>query len=288
MQPNPENEDPNKRGVMNDIGYGWCWRVPDLIEENEEEDLVEKSERGDLKARASLVLANLRLVLFLASSISRFPSEKEDLIGEGLMGAWVAANCYDSSRGVKFCTFATWWIRSFMLQYMRTSRRFLVRAPNTSLLRKELARAYVTTGLGSEDEWTMANIADRLGMSPDRLQVVLDASKVKRICLGHSFPGRDDSFEDTLASDAATPEEEFASKELEFAVKTGADIALAALSDKEAAVVQTALMGDGSFSDAGAKLGVTKQRAKQICDKAVSKMRRHLMHSNFHARIDLE
>jgi len=264
------------------MSTAWHWHVPDLISQDEEDELAAKSVQGDMEARAQLVISNLRLILFMASSFTGFSSEKQDLVGEGLLGAWTAANRYDPSYGVKFCTYATWWIRSYMVQHVKKSCRLLTYSPNMYMLNKELARSYALTGLGVEDDSILKDISDKFVTSPERIRKKLNSS-VKKIYLDAPFAEGDSTLADVIVSKSRGPEEECVRKEIQTVVQSTAKLAMAVLTDKEACVVRMILMGDATFTEAGAKLGVSKQRAKQICDKAVKKMKRRLKHvSNFH------
>jgi len=254
----------------------WHWDVPDLISREEESELASKAVEGDFEARVKLVMSNLRLVLFLASALARYPHEKQDLVGEGLLGAWIAVNRYSPIHGVRFCTYATWWVKSYMIHHKKKSMRLLWRAPDTYLLHKELARSYAMDGRDDSDDEVRQIMAERFEISQKRLQIMLQP--VKKVCLDAPIDGGH-TLADALASDTRGPEDECARGE----ERTLADVALSVLTDREALVVRSALMGDETFSDVGAKLGVSKQRAKQICDKAVVKMRRRVKGcSNFH------
>jgi RNA polymerase sigma factor (sigma-70 family) len=259
----------------------WHWHVPDLISQDEEDKLIEQSVKGDLKARAQLVMANLRLVLHMAASLARLPHEQKDLIGEGLLGAWIAANRFDPSYGVKFCTYASWWVRSYMVLYKKRSSRLLVRSPRTYILHKELDRSYAATGLGPGDQSVRQDMTEKFDITHQRLQQMLDAPRV--VHLDVPINGTEMTLADTLASDTCGPEDECARNEELRAAQQIVRTALSTLTDREAFVVRSILMEEETFSETGAKLGVSKQRAKQICDKAVVKMRRRL-HSNFHAQ----
>jgi RNA polymerase sigma-32 factor len=110
---------------------------------------------------------------------------------------------------------------------------------------------------------------------------MLDAPRV--VHLDVPINGTEMTLADTLASDTCGPEDECARNEELRAAQQIVRTALSTLTDREAFVVRSILMEEETFSETGAKLGVSKQRAKQICDKAVVKMRRRL-HSNFHAQ----
>jgi RNA polymerase sigma factor (sigma-70 family) len=257
----------------------WPWHVPSMVDTDEEGELIALSDRGDVEARARLVMSNFKMVLFIAALKARSNEEKKDLIGEGLLGAWVAAQKYDSSRGVKFCTYATWWIRSYIVQSKKKKRRFLAFAPDLFKLNKELARAYAMTGKGICDESVVKDVASRMGTSPGAIRKMWN-STVQRTEFDapvHAQSSQDNDglvFSDIMASAVPDPEEELFSKERAAAVKGTVKSVLSVLSDKEALVVKRVLMGGETFASVGKKLGVSKQRVKQICDKAVAKMRK--------------
>lgn len=260
----------------------WPWDVPDLIGEEEKSELIALSAQGDVEARARLAMSNLRMVLLIASLKAKSEEEKKDLVGDGLLGAWLAAIRYDPSHGSKFCTYATWWIRSFIVQGKKVSHRLLSFAPNLFKLNRELARIYAITGKRIHDESVAEDVASRMGMSPKRVRKLWGSS----VCKTYLDAPINDRFllSDVVASDAFGPEEELSQKEHAAAVKSMAKSVLSVLSDREAFVVKRVLMEGETFSSVGEKLGVSKQRVKQICDKAAVKMRKRAAvdRSSFH------
>ena len=265
------------------MSTAWHWHVPDLISQDEENELAARSVKGDGEARALLVMSNLRFVLSMAASFSQFPTERQDLIGEGLRGAWEAAIKYDPSHGVKFCTYASWWIRSYMIRHLKVSTRLLTNAPNMFKLNKELARSHLITGRGLEDESVLKDIAGRLDMTPRQVLNKWNSSVRKLLLDAPCAEGEGHPLSDVIPSES-DPEKESVKNELSRISHDAVKLALSrsGLTDREVYVVKMAVMGDSTFSEVGAGLGVSKQRAKQICDIAVKKMRTSLGRSNFH------
>lgn len=261
---------------MDSADAGWRWDVPDTISHDEELRLSHAAWNGDHNAAAGLVHGNLRLVLFMASAFARKRADRDDMVGSGLLGAWVAACRFDPSHGVKFGTFATWWIRSFMVQQLRQNRRLLAEFPNTSHLKHEMWRHAAESGKGVEDDGVRRAIQDRLGISASRLDSLAEA--VRSYAVSADAPAHaegEESIADCLQSATKDPEQECMERESRESAKLELRLAMDALTDREAAVMRSLLAAE-SLAEAGRKLGVTKQRAKQIGDRAASKMRHHI------------
>ncbi len=255
---------------------GWHWQVPDVITQSEESRLAQAAWNGDYSAAAHLVYGNLRLVLFMAAAFARSGLDRDDLVGAGLHGAWVAALRYNPEHGVKFCTYATWWIRSFMVQHRRQSRRLLAEFPNTVHFKRELWRQLAMSGRGVSDTRTRQAMQSRLGITAARLDDLDEASRACATSMDTpAFHEGEETVGDCISSPTLNPEQECMERESRESAKLELRLAMDALTDREAAVMRSLLAAE-SLAEAGRKLGVTKQRAKQIGDRAASKMRHHI------------
>ena len=253
---------------------GWSWDIPDLLSREEEDDLAKKSWGGDLNASARLAGNTMRLIISTANSMSGSKSDTDDLVGEGLYGAWVAALRYDPSYGVRFCTYAAWWIRAFMVKYLKQSSKFMKELPGTFRVEKELWRAYSETGKAPDDASVQKTVRERVGVSQKRLEELIYAAGVRKVSF--DVPPCDDApaIGETIASDLKDPEEDLELRQEHEAMQRDVASALSVLSEREAKVVMAVI--NGSFEIAGKEIGVTRQRAHQINDKAIRKMRGYL------------
>lgn len=257
---------------------GWVWDVPNCLSQEKQTELAIRSRNGDAEARTRLVMSNLRLVLHIVSSMSCHPDQKNDLVGEGLVGAWIAACRFDPSRGVHFATYASWWIKSCIIYYIKKDCKTRGRA-KAFTLRRELDKIYAETGLGLEDDAIAKRLSKKFLASEKTLRRKLSESNVVNICLDSPVDcDGDECLVDRIASDEVSPEESYENVEIAKTTKR----AMSVLSPKEAEVIRITFLKNGTLQDAGARFGVTKQRAEQICKRALRKMRIRLEQENFH------
>lgn len=262
---------------------GWVWHVPDTLSQDEEDDLARKSHDGDMESAARLVEGNIRLVLSLASRMARSKQDKDDLVGEGLLGAWVAAMKFDPSHGVKFCTYAVWWIKSYMVQYVKKSRKEMKDSPNTFRIGKEICREYLETGRNQNDARVRKSICERMQISEERFQELMDAMRCKKLHLDLPVFEGGPTLTDCIAVSYPLPDEECVAREEREIAKRKISDAFSVLSERETNVIKST-MNEETLESVGKRLGVSKQRVKQISDRAFRKMRNRVIRSNFHDR----
>ena len=143
----------------------------------EEAQLSRRIERGDLAAKAQMIEANLRLVHAVAARYRGHGVSFEDLVQEGTVGLVRAVEKWDHHRGLKFSTYAVWWIRRGVIDAVREARP--IRIPARA--RRQLAEIRSAesdlrrSGAGSA---TISAIAERTGLSVDRVRVLQRAAHV--------------------------------------------------------------------------------------------------------------
>jgi RNA polymerase primary sigma factor len=151
-------------------------RVYPLLDADEELELSRLIQQGDTNALHKLVKSNLRLVFKVARTYTAPDISFMDLVQEGNIGLMHAAEKYDYARKVRFCTYASWWIRQFISRYMANKRR-IVRLP----LRKEemlrrIQRAYHTLSQSLQHQPRAEEIADELGISVQDVNFITNMS----------------------------------------------------------------------------------------------------------------
>jgi RNA polymerase primary sigma factor len=249
-------------------------RTP-LLTREEERDLARRIRAGEKAALDRLVQANLRFVVSIAKQYANQGLSLEDLINEGNLGLIKAAHRFDEERGFKFISYAVWWIRQAMLQALAEHSR-IVRLPLNragTLYRIGKVSRQLDQELGrapSPDE-----IAARLKISP---QEVEDTMVIANTHVSLDDPYSTDK-DDTALVDYLTDEAQSAPDEETYASALSDDLerALGTLSERERRilVLYFGLGGDEpmTLEDIGKKLSLTRERIRQIKEKAIQRLR---------------
>ncbi len=237
------------------------------------EDAVERIRVG-LQAREELINANLRLVVNIAKSYVGRGLDLSDLIQEGMAGLLRAVDLFDPNLGFKFSTYATWWIRQAITRAIADKGR-LIRLPvhvTETLARIRRAQKRLTVELGHDP--SLSEIAEACEMEPAKVQFLLD---VAQDAVSLDVPvGEDDdasTLGDLIASPLPRPEEELEIVWLAEALQQALD----ELDPKQRQIIELRFgLGDGrnrTLQEVGDKLGVTRERIRQIEAKALRRLR---------------
>jgi RNA polymerase primary sigma factor len=142
----------------------------------EEIELSKRIGQGDTKALHTLVNSNLRLVIKIARPYMTKDVPLQDLIQEGNMGLFHAAEKFDHQKNIRFCTYASWWIRQFIIRYM-TNKRRIVRLPHRKeeMLRR-IQHSYHTLSQTLMHRPRTEDIADELGIPVQDVNNIINMS----------------------------------------------------------------------------------------------------------------
>ena len=260
-------EDP-VRMYLKEIG-----NVP-LLTSDEEVELAKRVEAGDQEAKQKLTEANLRLVVSIAKKYVGRGMPFLDLIQEGNMGLMKAVDKFDYTKGYKFSTYATWWIRQAITRGIAdTGRTIRVPVHMVETINKTLRMTRtLLQELGREP--TPEEVADRLGVPVSRVREVLKISR-DPVSLDTPIGEEEDShLGDFIEDDSAQSPADSAAFSM---LKEELDQALRSLTERERQVVRLRFgLEDGrarTLEEVGREFNVTRERIRQIEAKALRKLR---------------
>ena len=240
-----------------------------------EVELASLIKEGDEEALANLVQANLRFVVSVAKQYQNLGLPLSDLINEGNLGLMIAAKRFDGTKGFKFISYAVWWIRQSILQALAEQSR-VVRLPLNRIgeltrvnktfnkLEQRLGRPPESEEVAEELEINSSDmeLLTRLAQRPVSMEMPCDDSEPDR-CFGDLLPDENVPCSDEVLSD------EQLKGEIERAMHT--------LTEGEARVLRMYYGLDGheamTLEEIGSYVGRTRERVRQIKEKALSKLR---------------
>jgi RNA polymerase primary sigma factor len=245
-----------------------------LITREQEVALAKKIRGQDQEALDTLVRSNLRFVVSVAKKYQNQGVSLSDLINEGNLGLIRAAHKFDETKGIKFISYAVWWIRQAILQALAEQSR-IVRVPlnragtlhrigkRASALLQELGR-----------EATHAEIADGMDITEEEVAKTMSISQTHLSLDAPMTPGEDNRLLDYLPDlQNPTPDEETFEKALVDSIHE----ALSGLKEREAKILRLYFGLDGAepktLEEIGAVLNITRERVRQIKEKALSRLR---------------
>ena len=229
---------------------------------------------GDPEAMQELIKRNLRFVISVAKKYQNRGLGLSDLIGEGNLGLLTAARKFDPDQGVKFISYAVWWIRQSILAALARHGR-TVRVPlNRTADLSRITRTAETLRQDLRREPTPEEIAESTGLSVDvvRSLAALNTTEV-RLDAPLEAEGERSMIERFIAEEQGDPEEQAMERFLSEQV----DVALRSLTPRDAKVLRLYFGLDGgrehTLEEIGGMLGVTRERVRQLRDRALKRLR---------------
>ncbi len=233
-----------------------------------ERDLANRFTQGDRRAGEQIVLSCLPFVISIALEYRRWGVPLEDVVQQGNLGLLRAAKKFDPDKECRLATYAAYWIRAEIREYVVRACR-VVRLGTTKNERRAL-RAYRTTG-----ETDPEKLAAMSGLTPERASLLLPVLAAKEMSLDAQSGDLPPAI-DRLASDAApSPEEDFSLEESRGHAREAVAAALDELSDREQLIVRRRMMSEEptTLQEIGGLLGVSKERVRQLEERAKAKLR---------------
>lgn len=256
----------------------------DLLTPDEEIELAIRIRQNDQLALEKLVKANLRFVVSVAKQYQNQGLSLGDLINEGNLGLIKAARRFDETRGFKFISYAVWWIRQSILQALAEQSR-IVRLPlNRVGALNKIGKAYSSLEQEYEREPSAQELAQELQMD---ISEVSDTLKIAGRAVSMDAPfaqGEENRLLDILESDEQ-PSPDY--KLMTESLKREIERALSTLSEREAEVINLyfGLNKEHSLTleEIGEKFHLTRERVRQIKEKAIRRLRHASRSKNLRA-----
>lgn len=255
-------------------------RFPLLGRDEEHKLGVKYKDYGDVQAAYKLVTSNLRLVVMIAREYQKAFKNLLDLIQEGNMGLMEAVKNFDPYRGVRFPSYAVWWIRAYMIRYIMNDWR-MVKIGTTQAQRK------LFFNLQKEKERIEAEglipgpklIAQRLHVKED--EVVEMEQRLGSRDLSVDVPIGDDdeaTLLNFLQDNKQSPEEQFADAQYRELLREKMEQFAKSLKDKELVIYRERLLTEDpvTLREIGEKYGISRERVRQIEERVKKKLKTYL------------
>jgi RNA polymerase primary sigma factor len=242
----------------------------DMINSQTEIELAKQIKAGDIKAQDELVKANLRFVISVAKQYVGRGLDIEDLVSEGNLGLIKAAQKFDETRGIKFISFAVWWIRQSILQSLADNSR-QVRLPlNQINALNKIKSAENDLEQQLQRKATASELSEYLGVTEDKVNLSITSSQ--KISSMDTPIGDDSDF--TLADTFQSSD--FADTEIiQSDILQKINTALNSLTERERFIIIN-LFGIGvnemTLVEISNKLDLTSERVRQIKNTAIKKL----------------
>ena len=227
-----------------------------------------------------LVTANLRLVVKIANEFSRASRNLLDLIQEGNVGLMEAVKNFDPYRGIRFPSYAVWWVRAYIYRYLINNWR-LVKIGTTQAqrklffnLRKETERLEAE-GFSAQPKL----LAQRMGVKESEVREMQDRMAHNEVSLDQpTGPDDDTHLIDAIPDTASNPEDTIARVQWRNFAREQVEAFAAQLIDKEREIFRTRLMAEDppTLQEVGDRLGVSRERVRQIETRLKQRLREFL------------
>ena len=254
----------------------WVKSIPKLGPDEERELCVRWYEHGDVSARDELVRRYLRLSTALAIKYRRYGIEVDELVAEGNAGLLRALDRFDHHRGLRFLTYAHYWVKAYIVHYVMNNLSVVgggFRSDSFFRLRRRFAKLKAQM----DGDEAIEIMAHESGEDPETMR-----ARLARVCerdVSLDMPLADDS--DTgwsatimsrFADAGTTPDVEADARLNAVCVRK----AIAKLSDRERLIIERRVAGDHTLEEVGRMLGVTRERVRQLQARAMVQLRGNL------------
>lgn len=250
------------------------------LDRERELELGRRIRRGDPAAAAELAAAHLRSVLQVARGFSGYGVPLDDLVAEGNIGLVEAMRRFDPERGLRFYTYARYWIRASILAYV-VAHSSVVRRGTSALesrlfFRLQSEHSRLVTELGDAPDLT-ARLAERFFTSEGRIESALHRLRARDLSLDAPVANDGESVThgDRLRARELGADERLLERERRELVRRAIDALAPRLDEREQAILRDRLVADepASLAGIGGRFGVSRERIRQIESELVAKLR---------------
>ncbi|MDX9731107.1 MAG: RNA polymerase factor sigma-32 [Bdellovibrionales bacterium] len=255
-------------------------KYPLLTREQERALAVHYRETGDKRAAEALVTSNLRFVVKIAAEYSKFGARLIDLVQEGNVGLMHAVREFNPYKGVRLITYAVWWIRGYIQDYLMRQYS-MVRIGTTQSQRKLFYRLQKEKELleSMGEEPSVKLLSSRLGVSESDVETMTQRMQGRDVSLQTTV---DESGQTTLldfeASDETPVDERLGNQEMLSILHEGLEDLRGSLNERERELLEDRLLADEpmTLQEIGEKYGVTREAVRQMENRLMTKIRKIL------------
>jgi len=253
-----------------------------MISPEEEASLTRQIRNGDHAALARLTSANLRFVVSVSKKFQNQGLSLGDLINEGNVGLIKAASRFDETKGFKFISYAVWWIRQSIMQAVADQSR-IVRLPANQLsMLTRLHKTFSTLQQEHEREPSVEELAEAMESTVDGIADIISKSG-RHVSVDAPFSSEEEnSLLDVLITTEKATDDGLMKESL--ALVLNEILMMIPAREREILVLSYGLGGKEplSLADIGLKLGITRERVRQLKDRALLQLRRYNIRKKLH------
>jgi RNA polymerase sigma-32 factor len=254
---------------------------PELTREQEHDLTVRWLTQQDQTAREELVRSHLRYVVLIALKYKRYGLPLAELAAEGNFGLVYALQKFDPTRGTRFLTYASHWIRAYILSHVMRSWRMVgvgsgaLRSQLFFRIRRERVRIANLVGEGEQADELLAKA---VGLPQAKVAAMVRSIDARDLSLDANVLGDSAiTFGDTLVDTRVSQEDMLIRSEVSGRAREAVRAALAGLDARERYIVEKRLMANDedelSLAEIGRQLGISRERARQLEERAKKKLK---------------
>jgi RNA polymerase sigma-32 factor len=250
-------------------------RAP-VLEREQEIALAMLWQQGDRRAAEILARSHLRYVIAIARKYRHYGVSVAELIAEGNFGIVEALQKFDPARGVRFMTYAAYWVRSYVIDYVVKTRSLVGGGSSKTFFKLRRERSRLSNLLG-EGAVTDALLAEHIGVTPQRLRRIAQRLDARDVSL--EMPASEHSATSLveLMPAPGNQEQDLHDREVRYAMARVVRAAVSGLDPRERYIAEYRLMADPaeelSLAEIARRLGVSRERIRQLEERTKRKLR---------------